>query len=255
MGTSVSAIITVTTPSLSTPPGPATGLTVSNVAVSSLTLSWTAPSVGTPTLFYQPQMQVVGGTGWTNIGNQITATSVAVTGLTANTAYVFEVITINQSGSSTSAQTAPVTTLSVAPAAPTGLAVAGTPSQTDINLQWQAPGTGTPPLTYQVYARSPTGVGSYASIGNVISATTEDIINLTTGTSYDFYVVAINNAGTSPPSTALINVSTASPAVVVPSAPLNVTFSNITTTAVQVNWDPPSSGTQPLQYTVQYKLH
>lgn len=255
MGTSISAIITVTTPALGVAPGPATALTASNIGISSLTLSWTAPTVGTPTLFYQPQVQVQGSGVWTNIGSgQITATTVSVTGLAANTTYIFQVITTNQTASSTSASSSPVTTLSIPPNAPTALAVVGTPGQTDINLQWTAPSVGTPPFTYQVSSRTPSGNGSFTPIGGSVTTTTEDITGLVAGTTYDFQVVATNGAGTGPASAILAGASTAG-ASVAPTVPLNITFAPITTTSVQVNWNAPAQGTPPLTYTVLYRPH
>lgn len=253
MGTSISSLIDVTTASLGVLPGPATGLQVSSVTATSIILSWTAPVVGTTPFEFQVQQQlVVGGAGWINDGGVTTATSEQIIGLLSNTAYQFQVITLNSTGDTTSA-VALATTSSLAPNAPTGVALSGSTGPTSATIQWQAPSSGSAPFTYQVYAASPSGSGSFSQIGPATTALSETLTGLVSGNSYDFYVLASNGAGSGTPSAVLSNVQTATGGVP-PSAPQNLTAGAITTTSIAVSWTAPATGTPPLSYTVQYRL-
>lgn len=236
-----------------TAPGPATGLSVSALAATSLTLTWLAPSVGTPPFTYQPQRSINGGASWTDIGIGILATTVGVTGLTAATAYQFQIVTTNGTGSSASTAVS-ATTLSVIPTAPTTLAVVGSPTQTSITLQWAAPAIGTPPLTYQLSLRTPSGAGLFTPAGATTTSTTQTASGLAPASSYDFVVTATNAAGTSANSTILSNISTASATGVLPSAPLGLTVGTLTSSTVVLTWSPPATGSTPFQYVVQYQV-
>lgn len=236
-----------------TAPGPAAGLIVSALAATSLTLTWVAPSTGTPPFTYQPQQSINSGATWTNIGSGISGVTVPVTGLTANTAYQFQIITTNASGSSTSTA-ASATTLSVIPTAPTTLAVVGSPTQTSITVQWAAPATGTPPLTYQLLSRTPSGSGAFITAGATTTSTTQTASGLVPATTYDFVVTATNAAGTSPNSSILANVSTSAATGVLPSAPTSLAATSISSTSVVLTWAAPAAGSAPFQYVVQYQV-
>jgi hypothetical protein len=250
MGTSTSPILQVTTPDLGVAPGPATGLTISSVTPSGLTLSWSAPTTGSGPFEYQVQQQVAGTSTFTNVNGLITATTLQIFGLASNTSYNFQVLSLNASSTTPSAGVS-ATTAGLAPSAPTALAVIGNPGPTSVALQWTAPSTGTTPFTYQVYG-SIHGANSFAAMGPVVSATTEQITGLTQGSAYDFYVVSSNSAGSGSPSSILSNVITASGALS-PSAPLNLALVSADNNDLSVSWSPPASGTPPFSYVVQYR--
>lgn len=250
MGTSVSSIIVVTTPALGISPGAAIGLTISNVSTTSVTFSWSPPTSGSTPFSYQPQISANNGVTWTSVGGQTGLASVSVTGLSVNTAYLFRVITSNSTGSSTSAATG-VTTLSVLPTAPTGLSVVGIPTQNAVNLQWNAPSAGTLPLTYQMLARSPTGTGAFAAVGNPTTSTTISITGLSTASSYDFIVTAANLAGTGPASSALVNVQTAGSIGSLPGPATGLAASAIGSASLTLTWAAPATGTPPFSYQPQ----
>ena len=254
MGTSISQIITVRTPVLGTPPGAATGLIISNLSTTSLTLSWTAPTIGSTPLTYQPQVTTVGSTVWTNIGAGISATTVAVTGLIPNTNYQFEVITSNSSGSAISAAVTAIT-LSVPPVAPAGLAVVGAPAQTSVTLQWNAPAAGTAPFTYQVAYATPTGATVFTSFATTTTALTQTITGLIAGSSYDFRVTAANGAGTGPASPILANVLTAGGgSVTAPGPATGLAVSALAATSLTLSWVAPTTGSVPFTYQPQQAL-
>jgi hypothetical protein len=104
-GTTASTLITASTGTAATVvPGQATGLTViGGATTSTLPLSWTAPTTGTPQFAYQVQYRITGQTTWQNFNGQILATSETITGLSAATSYDVRVQTINSAGTSVSA--------------------------------------------------------------------------------------------------------------------------------------------------------
>lgn len=252
MGTSVSAIITVVTPALGVAPGVATGLTTSNITSTSIALTWVAPTTGTPPFSFQAQVSVSGSNVWTDFGALSSSLTATATGLTANTAYLFRVLTDNSTATSTSS-TVGATTLSVAPGSPTGLAVVTT-TATSIALQWVAPTTGTAPFTYQVSFRTPSGSGTFTPFTSTTTSLTQTITGLTAGSTYDFMVSASNAAGSGPASTPLVNVPTVSGSVV-PSAPTNLAAGTITTNSIAVSWTASATGTPPVSYVLQYRPH
>lgn len=253
MGTSVSSIITVTTPALGVAPGPATGLATSNISTTALTLSWTAPVVGSLPLTYQPQVSVSGSGTFTNIGSPTSATTVNVTGLTPGVTYLFQVSTVNSTGTSLSG-TVSQTTLSVVPSAPTGLAVVGSPTQTSVSLQWNAPTTGTLPFIYQVSFATPSGSGTYTPFATTTTGLSQTITGLVAGSGYDFIVTASNGAGAGPASVTLVNVQTAGVVANPPGPATGLAVSNLATTSLTLSWVAPSSGSLPFTYQPQVSI-
>jgi hypothetical protein len=112
-GSSTSGNGTASTIAANIAPGAPT-LTIGTIAVAQIQISWTTPT-GTAPFTYQPQFRLTGGGAFTNIGSPISANTVAVTGLAANTGYDFQVIASNSAGTGTSAIVA-ATTLSAASA-------------------------------------------------------------------------------------------------------------------------------------------
>ncbi len=247
-----SAPLMISTSDTLLPPGATTGLASSSQTSISVALQWNAPTTGgTPDDYVVGyRLNSVGGT-FSIASSTVPSSSASytVTGLTASTAYDFEVYATNTSGSGAAAILIDVSTSVAAPGQVTGLA-AGTPTATTMPLSWTAPATGGTPSGYVVeFAIS--GSGAWTIASNNVIGTTYTVTSLAASSSYDFRVTASNTGGTGTPSSTL----TASTVAYV--APGSVT--GLVGTAGQydmaLSWTPPSTGDGPFSYTVQYALH
>ncbi|MGW6229664.1 chitinase, partial [Cellulosimicrobium cellulans] len=129
-----------------------------------------------------------------------TTPSTTVTGLTAATAYSFQVTATNSAGESARSTAVTATTTggtTQPPATPTGLTV-GTPTASSVPLTWGA-------------ATGATGYAVYRDGTKVATTTTPTttVTGLAAATAYSFQVTATNSAGESARSTA-VTVTTAS---------------------------------------------
>ena len=109
----MSAIITQATQGAV--PNVPTGLTASagSPAYSAVALSWTAPAPGGlygPATSYIVQYRVHGSGSWTTAGSGVTGISYAVTGLSHDTAYDFQVLGVNSVGTGAASSAVMLTT-------------------------------------------------------------------------------------------------------------------------------------------------
>lgn len=117
-GTPVAAGPPVIDPSIcGTPvaPGQVTGLAVASLTGNSVSLTWTLPAGSLP-LSLVMQWSPHGAGTWTNVSAGANATSGTVTGLSASTAYDFQVYATNSSGTGAVSSIVSATTSSSAPA-------------------------------------------------------------------------------------------------------------------------------------------
>jgi chitodextrinase len=159
-----------------TPPAAPTGLTVTGVTSTSVSLSWTGSAGATGYKVYR-------GTNVTTV----TGTSATITGLAASTTYSFQVSATNSAGESAKSGAVSATTSSgtgTPPPTPTGLTVTGVTS-TSVSLAWNASAGAT---GYKVYRGTSvtTVTGTSATIGGLAASTT-----------YSFQVSATNASGES----------------------------------------------------------
>ncbi|WP_460560113.1 M4 family metallopeptidase [Ferruginibacter profundus] len=160
--------------------GTPTALTASAITSSGATLGWTA---GSNAVSYLVEYKLSSASTWTTLAAATTATSVAVTGLTASTAYDWRVTT-NCSASTSTAATASFTTTAVA----SGCAAAFEPNETLATAASITSG-----VTNSAAISSTTDI-DYFKI--VTTATSSNVFNLVGpgGVDYDLYIY--NSAGT-----------------------------------------------------------
>jgi chitodextrinase len=139
------------------------------------------------------------------IGSTTTATTFAVTGLTASTTYTFNVRAKDAAGNvSPNSNTVSVTTLApapdtTAPTAPT-LSASGT-TQTTTNLSWSGATDNIAVTGYNVFRNG-------SLIGSTTTATTFAVTGLTASTTYTFNVRAKDAAGNSSGNSNTVTVTT-----------------------------------------------
>lgn len=148
----------------------------------SATVSVVAPSIGGAVDSYTVTANPGGATCVVTVPD----TSCQITGLTNGTAYTFTVTATNAAGTSESSTASAAATPLAAPTAPSQ--PVATLSGSSVNLAWDAPTTGTAPITYTVTA-SPTGPVC------VVTTTTATCTGLVSGRAYTFTVTASNAAG------------------------------------------------------------
>ncbi len=204
-------------------PSAPTNLSVSNLAQNSLTLTWNASTDNVGVTGYDVFMN-------NNLWGTVTTTTANITGLSASTAYSFFVRAKDAAGNvSSSSNVVNVTTPDTqAPTAPTNL-TASNITQTSVVLSWTASTDNVGVTGYDVYSGS-------TLIGTTTSTSTT-VTGLSASTAYTFSVRAKDAAGNVSASSNSVNVTTLAPAdTQAPTAPTNLTASNITQTTVDLSW-------------------
>jgi large repetitive protein len=177
-----------------------TSVTATSTSSSQITLAWAAQPTAAGFI-----VQQLGGTvstpTWTQVGDQIEsgATGTVIAGLTANTAFTYRVIAVDDGGSSLPSSSVSATTST------TVTKVKATPlSDTVISLGWTAV---TGATGYKIYSEA-AGGSAFALLTSVGSTTTGyTATGLTANTGYAFYVTATGAGAESAPSNT-VNTST-----------------------------------------------
>ncbi len=195
-------------------PSAPTSLTASGTTQTTTNLSWTASTDNVGVTGYDVYQ------GATLKGSTTTATTFAITGLTASTAYTFTVKAKDAAGNiSAASNTANVTTFAAdttAPSAPTSLAASGT-TYNSTNLSWTASTDNVAVTGYDVYKDG-------ALLGSTTTATTYAVTGLSASTAYAFTVKAKDAAGNTSAVSNTANVTT-------PAAPISYCASQGNSTA------------------------
>ncbi|CAM4350928.1 chitodextrinase [Paenibacillus endophyticus] len=209
------------------PTAPA-GLTSPSKTATSVNLSWTASTDNVGVTGYEVYR------GSTLAGTTTGATTLQVTGLTANTAYSFTVKAKDAAGNlSAASNTLSVTTNAAAdtqaPTAPTGL-TSPSKTATSVNLSWTASTDNVAVTGYEVYRGS-------TLTGTTTGATTLQVTGLTANTAYSFTVKANDAAGNLSAASNTLSVTTNAAAdTQAPSAPTGLTAPSKTDTTVNLSW-------------------
>ena len=240
-------------------PNVPTGLSSSNVTSSSVTISWTAPSSGTPALQYNVLYQINGASSWVEY-NITNSTSISVTGLNPYATYNFQVITLNNYGASSAVNLNGVqlaiptnAATGVASTAPSNLTVSGSTSTT-ATLTWSSvTGANQYNVMYQLATSS---AWAETSIVNAPTVTTT-ITGLNPYAIYNFQVIAMNNYGQSSGSQILgYQLPATTPAGTAPSSPINLvaTAGTVASNSIGLTWSPGTSGSPVVTYNVLYQV-
>ena len=94
-------------------PGQVTNLATSNPTQNSVVLTWAAPASGGPVSSYTIQYRITGAATWSTFEVGITVTSGTVSGLSASTAYDFQVFAVNGGGAGQPSAVANATTAAI----------------------------------------------------------------------------------------------------------------------------------------------
>lgn len=191
------------------PPIPSipTGLTANSLTNTSFTLDWLNSTYATTYNIYQDNVIVATG---------IVNSNLAISGLNPATSYGLEVSAVNVSGESNRSAILPVLTLCDAP---TNLVSLST-THNSVNLDWD---TMTGATSYKVYRNS-------VLIASNVASSTYNNTGLSSATTYDYTVTAVNASGESLESTTLTVLTK-------PAAPLNLTATGETSSTVDLTWD------------------
>ena len=226
-------------PADTTPPSPPSGLAVSAVSGTGLTLSWSPASDNVGVTAYE-----VFRNG-TQVGS-VTTTSSNQSGLTCGTSYTFGVEALDAAGNrSPRAQLTAATSAcadTTPPSPPSGLAVSAV-SGTGLTLSWSPASDNVGVTAYEVF-RNGTQVGS-------VTTTSSNQSGLTCGTSYTFGVEALDAAGNRSPRAQLAAATAACtvPDTVPPAKPI-LSLGPASQTSLVLNWQAGSDNVGVHHYNV-----
>lgn len=185
-----------------------TGLASASITSSGFTLSWTAaPGADT----YTVEQSANGGSTWAAVTRVWgDATSMAITGLTDSTTYLFRVTGVWTGTNGTVSSNLSVTTLAAGAVAPSFTTQPTSQSTTaGITATFTSVAAGSPTPTYQ-WQRNPGGAGSFADISGATSASyTTPATTVSGGSANDtdtYRCVATNASGSATSSVATLTV-------------------------------------------------
>ena len=226
-----------------------TGVSATAGGIGQSIVSWTPPTPpdlpGISITGYEVRYSTDSGVTWNYFNTPIagTASSAIVTGLAANTGYVFDVAALSGPGRGPwSAATAPITT--AAPPATPGMPTAVGSQPGRVPLRWTLPlSPGGAPITgYSIRSSSDSGTSWTIAIVDTQSTNLfTTVTGLTNGVTYIFEVAAVNGAGTgawSDPSSPVMPVG-------LPSRPATPTTS-VGDNEFTVSWSAPIDGGVPI---------
>lgn len=229
-----------TTPAGTAPSSPTNLVaTAGAVASNSIGLTWSAGTSGGAVVTYNVLYQVNTSSSWYDYV-LTSSTSLNVTGLAGSASYNFQVIAINNYGSSTPATVScvgPNTTPSgIPPTAITDLSV--TANSSTVTLNWTNISTA---VQYNTLYRI-SGTTNWAEGGTSYSSPFS-VPGLVFPIVYEFQVVGVNNYGASPP----VSITSG----VAPAAPTNLVAGTSTTTQIPFTW---SGATGASSYNLTYQI-
>jgi hypothetical protein len=226
--------IIIATNSTATTCNAPSGLNATNISAAGATLSWGAVSGA---VNYVVEYKTLSAATWTN-GGTLTATSLAVNTLIANTTYQFRVT----ASCSVASSAYSFTTAATACNAPTGLAAASVTANT-ATLNWGSSATAT---MYNIRVK-PTTSATWSVVYG-LPTTSTNASNLSSGTTYEFQIASDCGSGVVSAYSASQTFTTLQATC---SAPAGFSASNISTSSALVSW---TTATGASNYTVRYRI-
>jgi subtilase family serine protease len=184
-------------------PAVPTGLTVAAAGTGLLTLTWAASSGASSYDVFGATIS--GGEGVSPIATGVSGTSTTVGNLTAGQKYFFTVAAVDAGGTSAPSAEASGTAI---PARPTALNAAA--GNATVNLTWTA---ATGATSYNVFEGTVSGQENSVPVQTALTGLSATVGGLANGTTYYFYITAVDAGGSSGTS----NEASATPAA--PPAP------------------------------------
>lgn len=233
-GSTSSALTSFTTLILA--PGAPNLSAITSLTTTSASLSWTPAATGgavtTYDLKWGTSQSLIGATTVSNV----TSPS-ALTGLTANTTFYYQIVANNSSGSTSSSIGSFITSMLLPPAPVLG---AVTPTQTSSMISWSAGVGGGVVSSYSLSYGTNAALTGASVITNVTSS--YNLTSLSTNTLYYYKVTAINTTGSTSSTIASFTTS-----MTAPGAPsLGVVTLDMTTASVV--WSAGITGGTPSSY-------
>ena len=221
------------------PPSPITDLIANNTSDTSTELTWTASTDNVAVSRYEIFQNGV------SIGDSGTNTSFVVNGLTAGVAYSFYILAQDEAGNFSN----PSNTIAVTPQdtqAPTAVSdlSSANVSATSVQLTWSPSTDNTGVTNYEIFQDA-------VSIGNSGSATSFNVTGLTASNTYQFSVIAEDNAGNRSGAGNAIDVTTlAPPDTIAPSTISDLTASNTSEVSTLLSWSAASDNVGVTNYEI-----
>ncbi|MEY3406307.1 MAG: hypothetical protein RLZZ556_379, partial [Actinomycetota bacterium] len=227
-------------------------LATSQITATAILLSWQTPlTTGGQTVSnYLVEYSSDSGSTWLTYPKQVSSeTSLNISDLQPGKTYILRVSAITASATSSPSASLTATTLASVPSQARSITFSAV-TKTSLSVNWLAPITnnGSEVTNYQVEMSSNSG-STWTKIDRTVSTNTSTLVSgLIAGSTYQFRVFAINSVGIGDASDAK-SITTVQASI--PSAPANLTFSNIRANSISASWTAVVSSPRVTNYVVE----
>ena len=194
IGDGTAAIVTASTSAAGAVPGAVVNLAASNIAQTTVDLSWDALTAFPAVSGYLIEFKATASATWNTFATAGTETA-TVTGLAAGTAYDFRVTAENAEGSGTPVTISATTAAATAAPGPVSSLVVTATTDSTLALSWAAV-TANPTVSGYLVEYKEATSSTWLTLA-VVTGTTATLSGLTASTTYDLRVSAQNSVGTS----------------------------------------------------------